>query len=88
MTVFVGQWLSHVQSLVILWTVAHQAHMSMLFPRLEHWHGLPFPSPGDLPDLGNKFLLLHQQVGSLPHEIIIKEKKSFAHCKYLLHLQI
>ena len=62
--------------------------MSMVFPRLEHWHGLPFPSPGDLPDLGNKFLLLHQQVGSLPHEIIIKEKKSFAHCKYLLHLQI
>ena len=32
------------------WTVAHQAHLSMGFPRQEYWSGLPFPSPGDLPD--------------------------------------
>ena len=24
----------------------------MEFPRQEYWHGLPFPSPGDLPDPG------------------------------------
>ena len=32
------------------WTVAHQAPLSMGFPRQEHWAGLLFPSPGDLPD--------------------------------------
>ena len=31
------------------WTAAHQA-LSMGFPRQEYWSGLPFPSPGDLPD--------------------------------------
>ena len=33
-------------------TIAHQAPLSMGFPRQEHWSGLPFPSPGDLPDPG------------------------------------
>ena len=32
------------------WTVAHQAPLFMGFPRQEYWSGLPFPSPGDLPD--------------------------------------
>ena len=32
--------------------VAHQASLSMGFSRQEHWSGLPFPSPGDLPDPG------------------------------------
>ena len=32
------------------WTVAHQAPLFTEFPRQEHWSGLPFPSPGDLPD--------------------------------------
>ena len=35
-----------------LWTVAHQAPLSMGFPRQEYWSGLPFPSPGDLSDPG------------------------------------
>ena len=34
------------------WTVAHQASMSMGFSRQEYWSGLPFPSPGDLPEPG------------------------------------
>ena len=34
------------------WTVALQALLSMGFPRQEYWSGLPFPSPGDLPDPG------------------------------------
>ena len=35
-------------------TVAHQAPPSMGFPRQEHWRGLPFPSPDDLPDPGTE----------------------------------
>ena len=34
------------------WTVAHQAPPSMGVSRQEYWSGLPFPSPGDLPDPG------------------------------------
>ena len=34
------------------WTVARQAPLSMGFQRQEYWSGLPFPSPGDLPDPG------------------------------------
>ena len=34
------------------WTAAHQAPPSMGFSRQEYWSGLPFPSPGDLPDPG------------------------------------
>ena len=34
------------------WTVACQAPLSMGFPRQEHWSGLPFPPPGDLPHPG------------------------------------
>ena len=44
--------LSRVQLFVTLWTVGHQAPPSMGFPRHEYWSGLPFPSPGDLPDPG------------------------------------
>ena len=42
--------LSRVRLLVTPWTVAHQAPLSMEFPRQEYWSGLPFPSPGDLPN--------------------------------------
>jgi len=37
-------------SFVTPWTVAHQAPLSMGFPRQEHWSGLPFPSSTDLPN--------------------------------------
>ena len=36
------------------WTVAHQTPLSMAFFRQEYWSGLPFPSPGDLPNPGIK----------------------------------
>ena len=39
-------------------TVAHQASLSMEFSRQEHWGGLPFLSPGDLPDPGIKLASL------------------------------
>ena len=44
--------LSRVRLLVTLWTVAYQAPLSMEFSRQEYWSGLPFPSPGDFPNLG------------------------------------
>ena len=39
---------------VTLWTVTYQAPLSMGFSRQEYWSGLPFPSPGDLPNPGIK----------------------------------
>ena len=42
----------HVQLFATPWTVAQQAPLFMGFPRQEYWSGLPFPSPGDLPNLG------------------------------------
>ena len=44
--------LSCVQLFATPWTVAHQAPLSMGISRQEYWSGLPFPSPGDLPDPG------------------------------------
>ena len=44
--------LSRVRLFVTPWTVADQALLSMGFSRQEYWSGLPFPSPGDLPDSG------------------------------------
>ena len=44
--------LSHVRLFATPWTVAHQAPLSMGFSRQEYWSGLPFPSPGDLPNPG------------------------------------
>ena len=44
--------LSHVGHVAIPWTVAYQAPPSVDFSRQEYWSGLPFSSPGDLPDLG------------------------------------
>ena len=41
-----------VQLFSIPWTVGYQIPLSMEFSRQEHWSGLPFPSPGDLPDPG------------------------------------
>ena len=43
---------SHVRPFATLWTVGLQVPLSMEFSRQEYWSGLPFPSPGDLPDPG------------------------------------
>ena len=44
--------ITNVGLFVSLWTVAYQAPLSMEFSRQEYWSGLPFPSPGVLPDSG------------------------------------
>ena len=43
------------------WTVAYQAPQSTEFSRQEYWRGLPFPSPGDLPDPGIELGLPHSR---------------------------
>ena len=43
---------SCIRLFMTLWTVAHQARLSMEFSREECWSGLPFPSPEDLPKPG------------------------------------
>ena len=52
-------------SFVTPWTVSHQAPLSMGFPRQEYRSGLPFPSPGDLPDPGTKPASSASQADSL-----------------------
>ena len=58
--------LSRVWFFATLWTVVHQAPLSMGFSRQECWSGLPFPPPGDLPQPGIELCLLHWQADSLP----------------------
>ena len=46
--------LSRVRLFATPWTVAYQASPSMGFSRQGYWSGVPFPSPGELPDPGIK----------------------------------
>ena len=62
--------LSRVQLFATPWTVVYQASLSMGFSRQEYWSGLPFPSPGDLPDPGIKLGSPVLQVDSLPTELL------------------
>ena len=59
--------LSHAQLFVTLWTVPHQGPLSMGFSKQEYWSGLPFLSPGDLPDPEMDLLSPAWQADSLPH---------------------
>ena len=52
LVVLVAQSLNRVQPFVTPWTVAHQAPLSMGFPRQEYWSGLPCPTAGDLSEPG------------------------------------
>ena len=59
------------------WTVAHQAPLSMGFSRQEYWSGLPFPSPGYLPDPGiepRSPTLQADSLSSEPPEHLVTEK--------------
>ena len=58
--------LSRVWLFVAPWTAAHQAPLSRGFSRQEYWSGLPYPSPGNLPDPGIKPESPALQVDSLP----------------------
>ena len=60
--------LSCVRLFATAWTVAYQAPPSMRFSRHEYWSGLPFPSPGDLPDPGIEPVSLTFQADTLTSE--------------------
>ena len=77
---------SCVQLFAISWTVARQAPLAMGFPRQEYWHGLPFPTPGDLADPGlNPRLpcLLCWQSDSLPLCYLGKPPRGLVHPYYV-----
>ena len=60
--------LSRVRLLATPWTVAYQPPSSMEFSRQEYWSGLPFLSPGDLPDPGIEPGSPALQADALPYE--------------------
>ena len=61
--------LGHAWLFTAPWTAAHQAPLSMRFSRQGYWRGLPFPSPGDLPNPGIKPGFPSLQADSLPTEL-------------------
>ena len=73
--------LSHVRLFVTPWTVAHQTPPSMEFSRQEYWSGLPFPSPGDLPNPGIKARSPALRTDALPSE---PPGNHYRHCRISL----
>ena len=72
------------------WTAACQAPLPKGFPRQEEWIGLPFPSPGDLPDPGIEPRPPALQAQSLPTEPLGKPREFLNsdenHLKFILFL--
>ena len=68
---------SRVRLFETLWTVAHQARWPMGFCRHEYWGGLPFPSPGDLPNPGIEPRSPALLAYALPSELPIIHKSGF-----------
>ena len=83
MHVFMLSHFSHVQLFATLWTVAHQAPLSMGFSRQEYRGWLPSAPPGDLPDPGieppspalqvNSLLLSHQGSPERPNDLFLSQ---------------
>ena len=63
-------------------TVAHQAPLSMGFPRQEYWSGLPFPPPGDLPDPGIKPASPALHVDSSPRSHLGRPVKGYSYFQF------
>ena len=78
--------LSRVQLSGTPWTVAYQASPSMGFSRQEYLSGLPFPSPGDLPDPGLELRSPALQADALPSEPPGKPIDRKVPFKYVEHL--
>ena len=82
--------LRHVRLFVIPWTlcdpldcIAHQAPLSLGFSRQEYWSGLPFPSPGDLPDPG-----IEPRSPTLQADALTSEPLGKPLCSFLQKLNI
>ena len=81
--------LSRVRLFATPWTVAYQAPQSTEFSRQEYWSGLPFPSPGDLPNPGIEPWSPTLQADALPSEpyyLTISEVKVAQSCLTLWDL--
>ena len=76
--------LSRVRLFATVWTVAHQAPPSMEFSRQECWSGLPFPSPGNLPDPGIEPRSPVLQADALPSEPPGKPFECILNFKYIV----
>ena len=74
--------LSRVRLFATPWSVAHQAPPSMEFSRQQYWSGLPFPSPGDLPDQGIEPGSPALQADALPSELPGKPKEGINSALY------
>ena len=72
----VSEVVQSVRLFATLWTVAHKDPPSMGFSKQEYWSGLPFPSPGDLPNPGIKPRSSTLQADSLPAEPQGKSKNT------------
>ena len=68
--------LSHVRLFATPWTVVYQTSLSMGFSRQEYLSGLPFPSPGDLPDPGIELMFPVLTVGFFTTESAGKLSKT------------
>ena len=79
--------LSHVQLFATPWTIAYQAPLSMEFSRQEYLSGLPFPSPGDLPNPGIEPGSPSLQADALPSEPPGKEALMAQRVKRLSTMQ-
>ena len=72
-----AQLLSHAWLFATLWLVACQVPLSMGFSRQEYWSRLPFPIPGNLPDLGYiLFINLH----FLIYKVIMEKNEMCCAC--------
>ena len=74
--------LSRVRLFATPWTVAYQAPPSMGFSRQEYWSGLPFLSPGDLPDPG-----IEARSPALEADALSSEPPGKP-CEYQTHIQL
>ena len=86
---WVSEWvkpLSCVRLFVTPWTVAHQAPPSMGFSRQEYWSGLPFPSPGDLPNSGIEPRSPSMQADTLTSEPILVNS-NICYCEIVINTQ-
>ena len=87
---------SQVQLFMTPWTVAHQASLSMEFPRQEDWSGWPFPTPGNLPGVepmslaspaltGGIFLTLFPVKGTLSDSSHLQMTSVYGRYCFLIH---
>ena len=74
--------LSRVRLFATPWTVAHPAPPPMGFSRQEYWSGLPFPSPGNLPDPGIKPRSPTLQADALTSELPGKPNEKYAKFRF------